>query len=183
MTWRAVVAGRYGYSPGFDTSPFTYIGLYSATIVVTSSGFITTTISRPSVVCCRNTLLASATRIWARICDKGRPATGTTPTSGNEMFPSIWTAARYRSSGTPAAATSSTSPTFTRYSAFACVPEIVRPTATTPHLTKQQRLLPKTLIWKQLRKVEFGIAATLCTDVVTKVKSFKSVRGHQHVNI
>jgi hypothetical protein len=31
--------------------------------------------------------------------------------------------------------------------------------------------------------VEFGMAVTLCTYVVTKVKSFKSVGGHQHVNI
>ena len=45
--------------------------------------------------------------------------------------------------------------------------EIVRPTATKPHLMLRPRLLPNTSTWKQLRSVEFGMAATLCTDVVT----------------
>jgi hypothetical protein len=38
------------------------------------------------------------------------------------------------------------------------------------------------LIWKQLRSVEFGMAATLYGRG-HQVKSFKSVRGHQRVNV
>jgi hypothetical protein len=48
---------------------------------------------------------------------------------------------------------------------------------------QRPRLLPKTLILKQLRSVEFGMAATLCTGVVTKMEFFNSDGGHQHVNI
>src|SRR6266403_1079646 len=44
---------------------------------------------------------------------------------------------------------------------------MVRPTATKPHFMRRPRLLPKTSTWKQLRSLEFGIAAAPCADVVT----------------
>src|SRR5260370_1507038 len=46
------------------------------------------------------------------------------------------------------------------------------------------RLLPNTSTWKQLRSVEFGMAAALCTEHGRgyPVKSFKSVRGRQSVD-
>src|SRR3954463_2843896 len=43
---------------------------------------------------------------------------------------------------------------------------------------QRRRMLPKTSIWKQLRRLEFGMAETPCTDpVIDRVKSFKSVGG------